>query len=137
MSSMIDVVMPVYNAAAYLKQAIESILEQTFSDFHFIIIDDGSTDWSRSILQDYAAQDKRIVLLQNEKNSWICVSLNKAISHCRSPYIVRMDADDISHTDRIRIQVDFMEKHKHVGVCGCDMQCIDIYGNNTFVKKQI
>lgn len=62
------------------------------------------------------------------------MSLNKAIAAGSSTYIIRMDADDISHQDRIRIQVDFMEQHKDVGVCGCDMQCIDIDGTNTFVK---
>lgn len=135
MSDMVDVVMPVYNAAPYLTKSIESILDQTFSDFRFIIIDDGSNDGSRDILQHYAKQDTRIVLLQNDVNSGICVSLNKGISYWQSKYIVRMDADDISHPDRIRIQLDFMEQHSDVGVCGCDMQCIDDKGDNVFVKK--
>ncbi len=135
MSGLVDVVMPVYNGAPYLKQSIESILHQTFADFQFIIIDDGSSDGSREILEYYAKQDTRIVLLKNNINSGICLSLNKGIAAGTSKYVVRMDADDISRPDRVSTQVAFMEEHNDVGVCGCDIQCIDEQGNNTFVKK--
>jgi len=135
MSHIVDVVMPVYNAAPYLKFSIESILNQSFSDFWFIIIDDGSTDWSREILQQYAKRDTRIQLLRNKNNSWICVSLNKAIDHSNATYILRMDADDISDKDRIRIQVEFMEKHMNVWVCGCNVQCINKEWSVSFIKK--
>lgn len=135
MSALVDVVMPVYNAAPYLKQSIESILDQTFADFQFIIIDDGSTDGSWEILESYAQEDERIILLRNQKNSGICLSLNTAIAKGRWTYIVRMDADDISYPDRIHRQVAFMEQHTDVGVCGCDMRCIDEKGNVLFAKR--
>lgn len=125
MSGLIDVVMPVYNAAPYLRQSIESILSQTFSDFTFIIIDDGSNDGSRDILQYHAHKDTRILLLKNDVNSGICISLNKAITAGSSKYIVRMDADDISYPDRLAKQVAFMEKHPEVWVAGCNVRCID------------
>ncbi len=135
MSNLVDVIMPVYNAALYLKSSIESILSQSSQDFKFIIIDDWSTDWSRDILEEYAKKDPRIKLLYNENNSWICFSLNKAIQESSAKYILRMDADDISHNNRIQLQVDFMENHPDVWVCWCDVQCIDKGWEILFVKK--
>lgn len=134
MSHVVDVVMPVYNAALYLPFSIESILQQTFTDFRFIIIDDWSTDESRDIIQQYAQKDARIMPIRNEKNSWICISLNTWIAASNAPYIVRMDADDISHRDRIEKQVAFMEHHPGVWVSGCSTHCIDQNGVVSLTK---
>ena len=135
MSWLVDIIMPVYNAAPYLKESIDSILSQDFSDFWFIIIDDWSTDWSVDILKQYAEKDSRIKLLFNKKNSWICISLNKAISHSNAKYILRMDADDISYQNRIRLQINFMENNPTVWVCGCNVRCIWNKNKTSFVKK--
>ena len=103
----VSVIMPVYNGAQYLQEAIDSILQQTYRDFEFIIIDDGSTDNSLEIIRMNADLDKRIVLLQNEQNSGICVTLNKGLEVAKGEYIVRMDCDDISELNRLAIPVSY------------------------------
>ncbi len=115
----VSVVMPVFNGERYLREAIDSILTQTYKDFEFIIVNDGSTDNSESIIQAY--DDPRIVYLKNEQNSKICVTLNKGLYAARGEYIVRMDCDDISLSDRIAQQTSFMDKHQNIAVAGSDL----------------
>lgn len=112
----ISVVMPVYNADKYLEEAINSILNQTLTDFEFIIINDGSTDRSVEIIKSF--QDERIVYIDNEENIKLVKSLNKGLSIAKGKYIARMDADDISLPERLMCQFDFMEKHPCLGACG-------------------
>ena len=114
--TLVTVLMPVYNAERYVSEAIESILNQTYRDFEFIIINDGSTDQSEEIIQRY--NDSRIVYVRNERNIRLVATLNKGIRMASGKYIMRMDADDISSTDRMKLQVKFMELHPDVGVCG-------------------
>lgn len=116
MSHKISVLMPVYNGEKHLKEAIESILSQTFSDFEFLIIDDGSTDQSTDIISSY--EDPRIELVKNQVNLGIEKSLNKGINLSKGEYIIRMDCDDISHLQRISRQLNFMETHTEIAVCG-------------------
>ena len=94
----ISVVMPAYNAEKYIGEAIESILNQTFKDFEFIIINDGSVDHTKEIIREY--NDPRIVLLENDKNRGIVLSLNKGLDAATGKYIARMDADDIALKNR-------------------------------------
>lgn len=108
--------MPVYNADKYLKEAIDSILNQTYTDFEFIIINDCSTDNSMDIIASYS--DPRIILINNIKNIGVADTLNKGINLARGKYIVRMDADDISMLHRIERQVAFMEYNNDVGISG-------------------
>lgn len=105
----ISVLMPVYNGARYLKKSINSILGQTFDDFEFIIINDGSTDLSLSIIESY--KDKRIKILNNSKNIGIAYSLNKGINIANGDYIARQDQDDISLPERFMVQVNYLEKN--------------------------
>ena len=121
-------VMSVYNGEKYVAEAIESILGQTFSDFEFTIIDDGSSDNTLGIIQDYASRDGRIQLIENEKNIGLALSLNKGIEVSRGNYIARMDADDISLPDRFANQVDFLESHPEIWILGCNVQHIDDKG---------
>ncbi len=121
----ISVVMPNYNAEKYIAEAIESILNQSFSDFEFIIIDDGSSDKSWKIIQEYTKKDKRIVAIKNEKNLKICKTLNKWIELARWEYIARMDSDDISHPERLEKQVKFLDKNLEVGIVGANIDMID------------
>lgn len=114
MAKRVDVLMPVYNGETYLRPAIDSILNQTFADFRFVIIDDGSTDSSVDIIKSY--DDKRIELVQNEINLKLIATLNKGLELCNADYIVRMDADDISLPERIEKQVKFMDANSDV-VC--------------------
>ena len=101
----ISVIMSVFNADEYVAEAIESILNQTYSHFEFIIIDDGSTDSSLRIIQKYAIEDQRIRVILNEKNIGLAKSLSKGIDVSQGMYIARMDADDISLPDRFYKQI--------------------------------
>jgi glycosyltransferase involved in cell wall biosynthesis len=116
MSPTVSVLMPVYNGEAFLREAIDSILNQTFTDFEFIIINDGSTDRSEEIIKSYT--DQRIKYYKNEQNLRLISTLNKGIKLTVGKYIVRMDADDISMPERLEKQVKFMEQNPHVVVCG-------------------
>ncbi|MFA6023462.1 MAG: glycosyltransferase family 2 protein [Candidatus Pacearchaeota archaeon] len=122
---LVSVVMPAYNTEKYIAEAIESILNQTFKDFEFIIVDDGSTDNTLQIIKDYAKKDKRIKVLRNEKNLKICKSLNKGIREAEGKYIARMDSDDSSLPTRLERQVEFMEKNPEYGVVGAFMELFD------------
>ncbi len=113
---MISVVMPVHNGEKYLQEAIDSILNQTFTDFEFIILNDGSTDKTEEIILSY--DDPRIVYVKNEENLQIVKTLNKGIALAKGKYIARMDADDISMPERLEKQVRYMEEHLEVDVCG-------------------
>jgi glycosyltransferase involved in cell wall biosynthesis len=114
----VSVIMSVFNGEPYLSQAIESILGQTFDDFEFIIVDDGSTDSSPMILETFAKKDVRIRLLRNDSNSGLIASLNKAFQAAKGKYIARQDADDISLRERLALQVWFLDRHRDVGVVG-------------------
>jgi glycosyltransferase involved in cell wall biosynthesis len=109
--------MPVYNTAEYLREAVDSIIGQTLSDFEFLIIDDGSTDGSAEILDDYEKSDDRIRVFHQE-NRGLAVSLNRGLRAAGGKYIARMDSDDISLPERFAKQVAFMDRHPEVGLCG-------------------
>jgi glycosyltransferase involved in cell wall biosynthesis len=119
----ISVVMPVYNSAAYLEAAIDSILNQSFGDFEFIIIDDGSEDDSYRIIQHY--NDSRICLFQNEVNKGMAFCLNLGINQSCGEFIVRMDSDDICEPNRIEEQLKFMQNNPHISLCGTRTRRID------------
>ena len=114
----ISVLMPVYNGEKYLRIAIQSILDQSFKDFEFIIVDDCSTDKSWKIIKKYAAADKRIITLRNKKNLRATKTLNRGLWKALGKYVARMDADDFSYPDRLQKQFNFMESHPKVGVSG-------------------
>jgi len=109
----VSVVMPVYNTADYLKEAIDSILNQTFSDFEFLTINDGSTDGSLEILQDYAAQDRRIRVV-DQTNQGVTATFNRGIDLARGEYLARMDSDDIAVPSRLAQQVQFLDLNPDV-----------------------
>ncbi len=108
--------MPVYNGELFLKEAIDSILNQTYSDFELIILNDGSTDRTEQIILSYS--DPRIRYVKNSVNLQIVETLNRGIDLAKGKYIARMDADDISLTHRFEKQVNFLEQHKDISVCG-------------------
>lgn len=124
----VSVLMPVYNAAPYLRQSIESILAQDFDDFEFIIINDGSKDKSLEIIKSY--NDSRIRLYSNESNLGVIGALNLGLNLSNSEYIIRMDADDISKKERFGIQVKFMDSHPLVVAAGCSAEVIDSHGKS-------
>jgi glycosyltransferase involved in cell wall biosynthesis len=113
----VSVVMAAYNAEAFLAEAINSILAQTFTDFEFIIVDDGSTDDTGELLACYAAREPRISVVSNHTNLGLARSLNCGLEAARGRYIARQDADDVSLPHRLEKQVAFMDNHAEVGVC--------------------
>lgn len=119
----VSVLMPVYNAEQYLARAIDSIIAQTFKDWELILIDDGSCDDIMSVLSKY--DDERIYYVKNPVNMGLIKTLNRGIDYCEGEYIARMDADDISHPDRLKYQVDFMDKHPQYLMCGTNATVID------------
>jgi glycosyltransferase involved in cell wall biosynthesis len=122
----ISVVMPVYKGDEYLSEAVDSILNQTFTDFEFIIICDDPTEKTRQILDKYKQSDSRINVCYQEREGLVN-SLNRGCSLARGEYIARMDADDISSSDRLEEQVKFMDQNPQVCVCG---SWIEIIGYN-------
>lgn len=113
----ISVLMCVYNGAQYLQRSVESILNQTFEDFEFIIIDDGSTDRSWEIIQDYHKKDDRIVPIK-QKNMGLTKSLNRGVRQAIGDYIARIDTDDLSYEHRLEKQYNFLLKNKDYTMVG-------------------
>ena len=110
----LSVIMSVYNGESYLEEAVESVLNQTFTDFELIIINDCSTDSTAEILEKLSQKDERIKVHTNEVNLKLPTSLNKAISLCRGKYILRMDSDDLCLPERLEKQYYFMENNKDI-----------------------
>lgn len=110
----VSVIMPAYNAAEHIREAIDSILGQIFSDFEFLIIDDGSTDNTVDIIEEY--NDPRIKLIRNEDNKGLVYTLNKGLEIAQGRYIARMDADDISRTERFEKQVIFLDENPEISI---------------------
>ncbi len=126
---LVSVIIPVYNVEKYIREAIQSIQNQTYKNLEIIIIDDGSTDNTYNILEELAKNDNRVKLYRNEKNLKIVKTLNRALSLANGEYIARMDGDDISAIDRIERKVKFLEENKEFDLVGCSVKTIDINGN--------
>jgi len=112
----IGVLMPVYNVAPYIKESIQSILDQSFSDFELLIIDDCSTDETFNIIQSF--QDTRIKLIRNDVNKGLVYGLNLGLQLLQNDYIARMDGDDLCLPSRFEYQVRFMDENPDVVLCG-------------------
>ena len=125
---LISIIMPVYNVEHFVSEAIDSILEQTYRNIEFIIVDDCSTDGTFEICQKYAKKDSRIKLFKNEKNSKIEYSLNRALENCTGKYIARMDGDDISECQRLEKMKNFLDNHLDIKLVGTSAITIDTHG---------
>lgn len=124
----VSIVMSVHNDASYLQESVDSMLEQSLSDFEFIIVDDFSSDDSWDILNRYAQQDSRIILIKNTENLKLAASLNRGLAIARGKYIARMDGDDISLPSRLQEQVDYMEAHPDVALVSTGVLYVDESG---------
>ncbi len=129
----LTVLMPVYNSARFLPEAMDSILNQTFADFEFIIIDDCSTDTSAYIIQSYA--DSRIRFFRNDTNLGISRTLNRGIELADTDFIARMDADDISYPDRLEKQYHYLQEHPDCHLVSSSVRVIS--EENEFVRQDI
>ncbi|MBD8349026.1 glycosyltransferase [Dysgonomonas sp. HGC4] len=119
----LSVIMPVFNAEKYLREAIDSIINQNYTDWELIIINDGSVDCSENIIESYT--HTRLRYYKNDQNIGLIATLNRGIDLCNGEYIARMDADDIAEKDRFRIQIAFLEKNREYALCGSDAKIID------------
>lgn len=119
MSPIVSILMPVYKTADYLREAMDSMLNQTFTDFELIVLNDCSPDNADEILDTYT--DSRIVRYKGEKNQGLANVLNVGMDMARGKYIARMDSDDISHPNRLQVQVDYLESHPDVDLCSAGM----------------
>lgn len=119
---LVTVLMPVHNGGTFLRDAIESMLRQSYTNFELLIIDDASTDGSDSVIRSF--EDRRIRVVSNETNLRLIATLNKGLSLAKGKYVARMDADDISLPERIEKQVAFMEANPDIGICGSSVEFI-------------
>lgn len=118
---LVSVLLPVYNGEKYIREAVDSILGQSYHEIELLVIDDGSQDETLEVLETYS--DPRLRVLVNEKNRGVAVSLNRGIRESRGQFIARMDSDDIARKHRIARQVEFLEKHPELSICGGAMRC--------------
>jgi glycosyltransferase involved in cell wall biosynthesis len=123
---LVSVLLPCYNSERYIGEAIQSILDQTYTNFELLILDDGSTDNTKSIITGFL--DNRITLLFENENKGIVYQLNKGIEHAKGEFIARMDADDVSFPERFQKQIDFLNdiKNKQIDILGTDATSIGI-----------
>lgn len=121
----ISVVTSVFNAEDFIAETIQSVIDQSFSDWEYILLDDCSSDRSAQIIQGYADKDPRIRLVKNETNKGQCTNLNNGIKMARGEFIARLDHDDICHPDRFIKQISYMDEHKDVILLGCMTDTIE------------
>ena len=125
---LVSVIMGVYNGERFLQEAIESVLEQSYSNIEFLICDDCSSDGTANILKEYAQKDRRIRLIKNEKNMGLATSLNRCIQLAKGELIARMDCDDRCALNRFEIQVQFLQINPRIDVVGTGVYFIDDCG---------
>jgi hypothetical protein len=130
----VSVVMSVFNGERFLREAVESILDQRFREFEFICIDDGSTDSSASILNFYQSRDSRVQVYRKE-HAGLVQALNSGCGLARGKYIARMDADDVASEDRLTSQVKFMESHREIGLLGGAVEWIAAAGGSLGIQR--
>ena len=137
----VSIIMGIYkmiNKRDIVKLAIDSILNQTYRDFEFIICDDGSNDGTYEMVQDLIRKDKRVILIKNNENKGLAYSLNHCLSIAKGKYIARMDADDISMSNRLEKQIKFLDEHLEYAIVGCNLLLINdkgIWGKRILAEK--
>jgi glycosyltransferase involved in cell wall biosynthesis len=129
----VTVLMAVYNGERYVAQAVESILAQTYRDFEFVIVDDGSTDSSREMIERYS--DPRIRLVSNSENTGLAAALNRGLTLSRGSLVARQDADDVSEPGRLARQVAYLKSHPDVAVVGSWYRKIDSEGQDLGLRR--
>jgi len=130
-SPKVSILTPVYNAEKFLDECIQSMLNQTFKDFEFILINDCSTDNSLNIIKKYKNIDRRIVLIDSKKKLNVSETRNLGLKVARGKYIANMDADDISFPERLKKEFNFLEKNPHIFLVGSSAIYIDENGNES------
>lgn len=127
----VTVFMPVFNGDRHLRESVESVLAQTWSDFELLIIDDGSTDASAGLLDAYAGRDSRISILRHDSNRGLVATRNEGLEAARAEFIAFLDCDDVARPERLARQVAFLRQHPDVGLTGSWVEFIDDRGAAT------
>jgi glycosyltransferase involved in cell wall biosynthesis len=130
----ITVLMPAYNTGKYIHEAISSVLEQTFTDFELLIINDGSTDYTLDVINTFT--DARIRVI-NQDNKGVANALNNGLNNARAPYIARFDADDVCYPNRLQVQYDFITAHPDYSIIGSACDYADVNGEYVFTYQPI
>jgi glycosyltransferase involved in cell wall biosynthesis len=135
MKPTISVVLPVYNGQRFLAEAVNSVLKQTFREFQFVIVDDGSTDRSAEMLEGFARSDSRVVVQPHLRNLGICSTMNDACRLASGEYLAVMNQDDVCQPQRLERQVAFLRRHPDIGVVGGAVEIVDERGRRRGVKR--
>lgn len=133
---MVSIIMGVYNGEKTLRQAIDSIIAQTYKDWELIVCDDCSNDKSLEIMSNYSRTDFRIKVISNDENKGLAASLNHCLEYVHGEYIARMDCDDISVTDRLEKQIRFLDSHPEIDICGTYMQSFNDDGLHNIIPNK-
>ena len=123
MNPLVSIILPAYNCEKFIRKTIHSLINQTYSNFELLVINDGSTDATTSIIQSF--KDTRIQLIQNEKNKGLIYTLNKGIELSKGKYIARIDADDICLPERLQKQVNWLEKNTQIAIVATQILLIE------------
>lgn len=121
----------------FLRLSIESVLDQTFEDFEFVVVDDGSTDGTAAMLEEYAGRDGRIRVVRSRANKGVAAALNLGLRHCRAPLVARQDADDLSTVTRLEVQKAFMDGRPRTAMCGTGAYIINAEGKLMFEVRHV
>lgn len=138
MKPKISIIMGIYNCENTLQESLESILNQTYTNFELILCDDGSEDATYDIAKSYANKYKKVILLQNNKNRGLNFTLNKCLKYAQGEYIARQDGDDISLPTRLEKEISFLEKNRKYSIVSCPMIYFDengTWGRGTAIKR--
>ena len=132
---LVSIITPVFNREEYISLCINSILNQTYRHFEYFIIDDGSTDKTSKIIEEYLQSDKRITVITNSYNLGAAKSYNKGVEASKGKYLMRLDSDDIAFPDRIEKQINYLEKNKKIFALGTGSELIDENGKKYRTKR--
>lgn len=133
MTPLVTVIMPVYNAERYMEQSIESIIAQTYQKWELLIVDDGSTDSSVQIMQEYCSRDRRIQMILSTSNEGVASARNKGIQTAKGEYIAFLDSDDLWKAEKLEIQIHYMQEHN----CGFVYSAYDVIDEKNIYQKTI
>ena len=133
MTPLVTVIMPVYNAERYMEQSIESIIAQTYQKWELLIVDDGSTDSSVQIMQEYCSKDRRIQMILSTGNEGVASARNKGIQAAKGEYIAFLDSDDLWKAEKLEIQIHYMQEHN----CGFVYSAYDVIDEKNVYQKTI
>mgnify|MGYP003687353709 CR=1 FL=1 len=133
---LVSVIMPAFNAEKYIVESINSIINQTYKEWELIIINDGSSDKTASIIKEFSTKDSRIISLENEENKGLVYTRNRGLKEAKGTFIANLDSDDIAYPERLEKQVEFMVENPQVVLLGTACETIDSKGNQIGIEKR-